>query len=74
MRSNRKKVYCNSTNSIIYKNCFYYITEILLFQKILCLIYICFASWFFVAFIEINDRYWKHNIIDLAWVDEINVT
>ena len=34
----------------------------------------CIFACFFVVFIEIDTKYGKHNIIDIAWGDEINGT
>ena len=73
MRSNRKKVYCNSTNSIIYK-LFLLHNRNLVFSKdfISYLSLFCIFACFFVVFIGIDDKYGEHNIIDIAWADEIN--
>ena len=75
MKSNRKKSNFNNTNSIIYKlfllynRNLYFPKDLISYLSLFCI----FAS-FFIAFIEIDDKYGKHNIIDIAWADEINGT
>jgi hypothetical protein len=75
MKSNRKKIHCTITTSILYK-IFLLPNRNLTFSKgfIFHLSLLCIFVCILVVVIGIDTKYGKHNIINAAWSDEINGT